>query len=292
MARDSEPVCAPPDPSPRPPGFAVPPGACDTHAHVFGSVQTYAYIRDRSYTPADALPADYHHMLSVLGVERTVLVQPSVYGTDNRCMLDAMADAGPGLRGIAVVDEAVSDTELQRMQDLGVRGLRFNLLFKGGARLEAMQKMAVRVRSLGWHVQILTDVSVFDDLERRLGRLPVDVVVDHMGHMPAAKGIDHPGFQALLALVRDGRAWVKLSGAYRLTSRPGPPYDDVVPFARALIEAAPERMLWATDWPHPAFAGEMPNDGDLLDALADWAPDEALRRRILVENPARLYGYS
>lgn len=285
------PVCAGPDPAPRAPRFAVPPLACDTHAHVFGPAARYPYTPNRSYTPPDATFAQYRALLSTLGVERGVLVQPSVYGTDNRLLADTLRNAGPNFRGIAVLDATASDAELEALNALGVRGLRCNLLFRGGVAFADVEALARRVAPLGWHLQFLLDVSQFEHLEKRLSALPVDSVIDHMGHLPAAEGPKHPGFRALLSLLRQGRTWVKLSGSYRVTGQAAPPYGDVAPLARALIEAAPDRCVWATDWPHPQIPVAMPNDGDLMDQLADWAPDAETRRAILVDNPARLYGF-
>ena len=292
MSDNTIPVCAGPDPQPRQPRLAVPPFVCDTQAHVFGPADRYPYTANRSYTPPDAPLAAYRHVLATLGLARGVLVQPSVYGTDNRLLSDSLAMGGQDLRGVAVVDAEIGDDALEDLHRLGVRGLRLNLLFKGGVPFAVAETLAARIRPLGWHLQFLINVSAFDDLRARLSRLPVEVVVDHMGHMPTALGIDHPGFQALLALVRDGHCWVRLSGAYRITSEQLPPYRDVTPFARALVAAAPERMLWASDWPHPMIDRPMPNDGDLLDLLADWVPEEDTRRRILVDNPARLYDFA
>lgn len=285
------PVCAGPDPAPRAPRFAVPPLACDTHAHVFGPAERYPYTPNRSYTPPDATFAQYRALLSTLGVERGVLVQPSVYGTDNRLLADTLRNAGPNFRGIAVLDASASDAELEALNALGVRGLRCNLLFRGGVAFADVEALARRVAPLGWHLQFLLDVSQFEKLEERLSALPVDSVIDHMGHLPAADGPKHPGFRALLSLLRQGRTWVKLSGSYRVTGQAAPPYGDVVALARALIKAAPDRCVWATDWPHPQIPVAMPNDGDLMDQLADWAPDAETRRAILVDNPARLYGF-
>ena len=285
------PICAGPDPEPRKPGFAVPAGACDSHAHIFAPARVYPYVAERAYTPAEASLEDYQGMLAALGVERAVLVQPSVYGTDNRAMLEALESGGRRFRGVAVCDEDIAESEIAHLHAAGVRGLRVNLLYSRSATLAALAGLAQRIAPFGWHLQILVDVSKTPDLAEILAPLSVAVVVDHMGHLPAAKGAGDPGFQALLALVRGGRSWVKLSGAYRLSSQRTPPYADVAPLARALIAAAPERMLWASDWPHPAIAMPMPNDGDLLDLLAEWAPDEATRRKILVDNPAALYGF-
>lgn len=286
------PVCQPFDPDPRPARFTPPKGAVDTHFHVFGPADRYAYVPDRTYTPPEAPLAAYEHMLDTLGISRAVIIHPSVYGTDNSASLDAMRETRLDMRGIAVVDDTVSDAELRAMDEQGMRGVRVNLLFGGGVAFEAAERMARRIADLGWHLQLLIDISAFDELETRLKRLPVDTVVDHMGHMPTAKGVDHPAFATLMRLVDTGRTWVKLSGAYRITAEREAPYRDAEPFARALIDCNPERMVWATDWPHPFVQIPMPNDGALLDMLADWAPDETVRNRILVDNPARLYGFS
>ncbi len=282
--------CLGPDPEPRAPKFAMPKGATDCHAHVIGPPDTYPYVPERSYTPPDALLGEYQKLHSILGIERAVIIQPSVHGTDNQVTLDAIAGYGESCRGIAVVDEAVSDAELERLNVGGMRGLRLNVLFGGGVGLQALEPLAERIAGFGWHIQLLLDASEMVELAPRIRKLPVPVVVDHMGHMSVEKGLAHPGFEALLSLVRDGLCWIKLSGNYRI-SKSYPDYADAVPFARALIEAAPEHMVWGTDWPHPALYDVMPNDGDLLDALHDYAPEEALRQAILVDNPAKLYGF-
>ena len=282
--------CLGPDPNPKPPKFAVPAGACDCHAHIIEPPETLPYVPERSFTTPPALLSAYQALHRVLGTERAVIVQPSVYGTDNRVTLAAIAGYGPSARGVAVVDEEVDDKELARLHDGGVRGLRLNVLFGGGVGLQAIEPLAARITPMGWHLQLLLDASIMAELAPRLRRLSLPVVVDHMGHMNLAKGLDHPGFQALLGLVRDGIAWIKLSGNYRISAA-GPPYPDAIPCARALIEAGPARMLWGSDWPHPALTDVMPNDGDLLDALDDYAPEPELKRAILVENPARLYGF-
>lgn len=287
---DAAPYCLAPDPSHRRPGWTVPPGACDTHAHVIGPPHRFPYVADRSYTPPEAPPEAYLGMLDALGLDRGVLVQVSVHGTDNRRMVEVLRSRPARLRGIAVVAPDVSDNELADLAAAGVRGLRLNVLFGGGVGFDALETLASRIAGLGWHLQFLLDARELPALAPRLERLPVPFVVDHMGHMPTAAGFDHPGFQTLLRLVRDCGCWVKLSGAYR-TSSAGPPFTDTIPFARALVEAAPDRMVWGSDWPHVAMDTYMPNTGDLLDLLATWVPDEALRRRILVDNPARLYGF-
>lgn len=289
------PLCAGPDPDTRSPKFLLPAGSTDCHAHVFGPAARYPYSPHRIYTPPDASPADYWRMLRTLGATRAVLVQPSVYGTDNRAMFDAMA-AYPGrMRGVAVVEESVADAELERMHAAGVRGIRFNIVDvkaeeKGKLALDAVRAMAQRVTPLGWHVQFLMHVDEFPGLDTMFAGFPTDVVIDHFGYMQTSKSVHNPGFQALLRLLQGGRCWVKFTGAYRV-SREAMPYRDVVAYARALVAAAPERIVWGTDWPHPKHEGKMPNDGELCDRLLDWIPDEQQRRLALVENPARLYGF-
>lgn len=282
--------CQGPDPAPRRPKHSPPPRACDCHCHVIAPLDKYPLVAERRYTPPEATLEAYAQVLDTLGLERTVIVQPSVLGTDNGATLEAMAALGARARGVAVVDADVADAELERLHEAGIRGLRLNVLFGGGVGFEAMERLAARIAPMGWHLQLLVDARDLAALAPRLRALPVDIVVDHMGHMSTAHGIDHPGFQALLALVREGACWVKLSGNYRISAA-GPPYADAAPFARALIEAGPGRMVWGTDWPHPALEGPMPNDGALLDAVFDFAPDDALQRAILVDNPATLYGF-
>ncbi|PSJ43726.1 GntR family transcriptional regulator [Zobellella endophytica] len=291
---DTIPFCAAADPFPQPAGARPPQGSCDTHAHVFGPAERYPYTANRSYTPPDAPPGAYLHLHRTLGIERGVLVQPSVYGTDNRLMVDTLhylQQQGLQYKGVAVVDADISERELDQLARAGVCGVRMNLLFKGGIAWRDVESLARRLAERSWHLQFLIDVSEFEQLEARIRSLPTPVVIDHMGHMNVANGLHHPGFQALLRLVEDARAWVKLSGSYRITNQPLPPYTDVLPFAQALVGANPQQMLWGSDWPHPHFGRPMPGDGPLLSLLADWVPDEALRRRILVDNPARLYGF-
>jgi 2-pyrone-4,6-dicarboxylate lactonase len=291
----SAPLCAAPDPVPRRPKFALPPLACDTHAHICGPHARYEYFRDRVYTPPDCLLADYDRMLATLGVQRAVLIQPSVYDTDNRAMLDAMETAGPRLRGVAVVKDDVSERELRDFHDAGVRGVRVNIVDvkdrkAGTLPLEALRRLAVKVKPFGWHMEFLLHVDEFPDLDRLLADFPVDTVYGHLGYMKTARGVADPGFQALLRLMGTGRAWVKLTGPYRISGEPLP-HRDTIALAHALLGANPERVIWGTDWPHVMVKGAMPNDGDLCDLLLDWVPDTATRTRVLVENPARLYGF-
>jgi 2-pyrone-4,6-dicarboxylate lactonase len=286
------PACRPPNSDPGRPKIPVPPSACDCHAHIFGPVEKYPFVAGRSYTPPPASTQAYRRMLGALGLARAVIVQPSVYGTDNRCTYDAVAASGGRWRGIAVVDASTHVDELRRLHDAGFRGVRINLLFKGGGlAMDTLEKTARRIAPVGWHVQLLIDGRDLPELAPRLLRLPVRFVIDHMGHMPAQLGLDNPGFKALLALAGEANCWVKLSGAYRISAKPYP-YEDVVPIAKALVEAAPQRMVWGSDWPHPSFQGAMPVDASLLDLLASWVPETRTRQRILAANPAELYDFS
>lgn len=292
MNEPEPPRCAGRDRDPRTPKLIASAGACDCHVHILGPLNRYPYVPDRAYTPPEATLGAYRYMLATLGVMRAVIVQPSVYGTDNRATLAAVEASDGALRGVAVVEATVNDRTLADLHAAGNRGLRINPAFKAAADLADCPALAARTKDLGWHLQIFIDLSTLDtEALAMLERLPVPVVFDHMGYIPVEKGLRNSGFQWLLAQLASGRGWVKLSGSYYLGRNPGPAYADVAPFARALIEANSERCLWATNWPHPMTPKPMANDGDLLDLLADWAPDPALQRRILVDNPAALYGF-
>lgn len=260
-----------------------------------GPKARYAYSPARVYTPPDCLLPDYLHMLDTLGVERAVLVQPSVYGTDNSAMLEAMKGTGGRLRGVAVVEESIAEEELKRLDAAGVRGLRVNIVDvkdrkPGTLPLDSLRSLAQRVAPLGWHMEFLMHADEFPDLDRAFADFPVEIVLGHLGYLNIGKQPDDPGFQALLRLMKMGRSWVKLTGPYRITAAP-PPYPETVPFAKALLEANRERVLWGTDWPHVMLKGRMPNDGDLADVVFDWIPDAGVREQVLVRNPARLYGF-
>lgn len=287
----SPPVCAAPSPEPGRPRLAAPPGTCDTHMHLFPTGDRYPLAPERSYSPPAAPLEHYRRVMAALGIARAVLVQASVHGTDNRMLLDVLRDDPGTFRGVAVVDSNVSDAELEALNAAGVRGVRINLLYGGGVGFSEAQALEARIRALGWHFQFLIDVARVERLGARLAALGVAAVIDHMGHMSVGADVKNPGFQDMLALMREGRAWVKLSGPYRFSAEPLPPYGDTVALARALIEAAPDQLVWATDWPHPALTKPMPQDAALLDLLAEWTSDAALQRRILVDNPARLYGF-
>jgi predicted TIM-barrel fold metal-dependent hydrolase len=289
------PTCAPPDFNTRAPRLKLPPGACDCHAHILGPAARYAYSPARIYTPPDCLLPDYLKMLATLGVERAVLVQPSVYGTDNTVMLEAMKAAGGRFRGVAVVAEDISGAELKKLDAAGVRGVRVNIVDvkdrkPGTLPMDMLKKLALRVAPLGWHMEFLMHADELPDLDHAFADFPVAIVLGHLGYLNIGRLPDDPGFQALLRLVAGGKAWVKLTGPYRITRAPLP-YPDTAPFAKALLHANPERIIWGTDWPHVMLKGAMPNDGDLADVIADWIPDPRQREQVLVRNPARLYDY-
>jgi len=280
-----------PVPDTRPPKFKLPPGACDCHAHVFGPQNRYPYLPQATYIPPDALAGDYARMLKTLGCKRGVLVQPSVYGTDNAAMLDALHSGIFAFRGVAVVDDQISDRELEDMHRAGVRGVRINLASTTpGLTLEQAPRLAARLKALGWHLQFFFDIGKVSGIEERLSKLDIDIVIDHFGRVRADDGVDAPPFQTLLRLLKRDNVWAKLMGPHFLSDKM-PDFPDVTPFACAAAAAAPDRVVWGTDRPHPSAHGLAPNDGALADLLLDWIPDEAQRQKVLVTNPARLYGF-
>lgn len=287
-------IVAPTIPGPiadtRKPKFVMPRGACDCHVHLFGPQAKYAYAANRRYTPPDATADDYIKMLRSIGVDRAVLVQPSVYMTDNTVILDALAENKFAFRAVAVVNDEVSDAELARMHKLGVRGLRLNLRNSNGAPGDLAPRLAARIAPMGWHLQFRINAEDFTAIGPMLRTLPVDYIIDHMGQVPIAEGVNGVAFRAILDLTQTGRCWVKLSAPMRMSTLDAP-YRDVTPMVHALVAAAPERMVWASDWPHTTLTCAMPNDGDLVDLLPEWIPDAVTRRKILVDNPARLYGF-
>jgi len=230
-------------------------------------------------------------MLKTIGCERAVIVQPSVYGTDNSAMLDALRSGLFQFRGVAVVHPDITDRELESYNEAGVRGIRVNLSSATpGMTLDEARRIAPRLKALGWHIQLFLDLKAMADAEEKLGALDIPIVIDHFGRVNAQEGVQGEAFQRLLRLVRKSNCWAKLIGPYFLSSQ-RPHFPDVAPLARAIVAAAPDRVVWGTDWPHPSPHGAMPNDGDLADMLLDWVPDEAQRKRVLVDNPARLYGF-
>ncbi|HEY5203229.1 MAG TPA: amidohydrolase family protein [Roseiarcus sp.] len=273
-----------------PPKLKAPPNACDCHTHVYNARFPVAPIA--KLLPPDAT-ADAHRLHQKrIGTTRTIIVNPSTYGTDNSCTLDAMAKLGPSARGVAVVDTSVTDSELKRLHDLGIRGIRFNLVQSGATTVDMLEPLSKRVNDLGWHVQIHMLGEAIVENADLLQRLPTPIVFDHLARIPQPAGIDHPSFALVLKMLDHGRTWVKLSGAYQDTRTGAPAYADVSKVARGYVKAAPERLVWASDWPHPTEkADSKPDDAILFDLLPDWAPDEAIRNRILVDNPVALYGF-
>lgn len=281
-----------PDPRTRKPSLRMPAGATDSHCHIFGPKEKYQYSMP-SYLPPQVLVEDYLRMLSIIGVERAVFVHAAIYGTDNSLVLDVIASAPSRFRAIGLINETTTDAELERLHAGGVRGFRSNLVSKRGIQLAEARRLADRVKALGWNAQFLLDAEEFPEMDQTFADFPVPVVIDHMGRPVIERGVGAPGFQALIRLLHNGHAWSKLSAPYR-TSRDALRYRDIVPFAQVLIEAAPDRLVWGTDWPHVNMDRDtpMPNDGDLCDQLTAWAPDAETRKKILVDNPARLYGFA
>jgi predicted TIM-barrel fold metal-dependent hydrolase len=284
-------MCAGPILKTRKPKLALPPGAADCHCHVFGPRDKYPWAANRLYTPPPVYLDDYLAMLRTTGFARGVMVQTGLYGNDNRFLVDALKAHPNSLRGIALIDEHMTDRALRDLAEAGVRGFRVNRTAKTGLAFDVARRLAERTKDLGWHVQFLLDVEDHPDLDTMLGSFATEVVIDHMGRPDPAKGVNAPGFQALVRLLKSGRGWAKLSAPYR-TSREEPPYRDMTPFAHALVTAAPDRLVWGSDWPHVLLDKTMPNDGDLVDQIAEWVPDEAVRKRILADNAERLYGFA
>ena len=296
MNSNQPPIVAPPDFHPRKPAIVFPPLACDSHAHICGPIARYPYYARRIYTPADTLLLDYEHMLDTLGVQRAALVQGSIYGSDNTVLLEALKAGRGRYRGVAVVGPEVSAQELRALHAAGVRGVRMNIVDtkdnKGVLPMATLLPLAKKIKPYGWHVEFLLHVDEFPDLDKLLEDFPVDVSFGHLGYMRTEKPIETPGFQALLRLLKTGKAWVKLTAPYRISPNPMP-HADVNAFAHALVAANAGRILWGSDWGHIMLNWKiaMPNDGDIADLLSAWVSDEATREKILVDNPAQLYGF-
>lgn len=279
----------PPDPNPVKPAYAPPPGACDAHCHVFGPGEKFPYSPTRAYTPPDAPVEHLRRLHAHLGIDRAVIVHASCHGTDMRVTLDAIASSNGSYRGVAMVGSGVSDAELERLHAGGIRGVRFNFVshLGGAPDLALFDSMMSRVGDLGWHIVLHLDAEDIITYQDRIKRIPVPFVIDHMGRVKAERGLDQKPFKLLLDLMRNELAWVKVCGPERVSGG-ARPFREAIPFATALIEAAPDRVLWGTDWPHPNVK-VMPNDGELVDLMASYCSDETLRRKILVDNPTRLY---
>jgi D-galactarolactone isomerase len=275
-----------------PPTLDAPVNACDCHHYIYdGRFAVSPHWRQGF--PAGATVPDYRLLQRRLGTTRSVVVQPSTYGVDNRCLVDALRQLGPASRGVAVVDTEVQVAELKQLTDAGVCAVRVNFVSPqtwGTTTPEILAALAKRVAPFGWHVQILMTGDQIAVHEVAIRSLPIKIVIDHLGRIPEPGGVRHPGFAAVQRLLDTGRVWVKLTEPYE-DSKLGPPYKDTSEVARAFVQTVPERLLWGTDWPHPTQRETKPDDGLLLDLLADWAPDDAKRRRILVDNPAELFGF-
>jgi len=273
------------------PKLKLPVDACDCHHHIYDG--KYPIAPTATLKPGDAKAADYRLLQQRIGATRSVVVQPSTYGTDNSCTLDGMAQLGSATtRGVAVVDTGVTDAELKRLHGLGIRGIRFNLVQAGATTLDMLEPLSRRVADLGWHVQIHQTGDGIVRMEDVLQKVASPIVFDHMGRIPKDVGVDHPAYAVISRLIDKGRTWVKISGAYMDTKVGPPTYADSTGLAQAFIKLAPQRMVWGSDWPHPTMKDDdKPNDATLVDLLGEWA-GEATRNRILVDNPAELYDFT
>ncbi|WP_418129350.1 amidohydrolase family protein [Variovorax sp. 375MFSha3.1] len=266
-----------------------PEGACDTHLHVFGSPEAFPFIAERSYTPPPATIEQYWSAYGPLGMDRCVLVQPSVYGRDHSLLKRTLAGAAPGsMRGVAVIFEDTPDAEIEELHRLGVRGARCNALFSGGVSAAGLQSIADRVKGLGWHIQLLVNIDADFSLVQRLAEKGMSVVVDHFGHPSNCGDIDSRGVKGLRSLLQEGCAWVKFSGAYRISATGSGVDPAVLPLAHSLAHANPDRIVWGSDWPHPGVDAKSTASIELANLITHWFPEE-IRRKALVENPTRLY---
>ncbi|HUQ73813.1 MAG TPA: amidohydrolase family protein [Burkholderiales bacterium] len=287
--------CIAPDRNPRRPRFKLPAGSIDTHVHVFEP--GYPLSPARGYTPPDSTLADLKHLHATIGIDRVVFTQPSIYGIDNSAILNGMAalnkQTANRARAVVALDMSFTEKDLASLDAQGVRGVRLNTDNKGGMPIafSDIPELTARIRPFGWHLEFLFPGKDILELMPVFTSLQAPMSIAHFAYQPATAGVKAPGFQALVELVRRGNTWIKISGANRVSRGDLPPYDDVKPMAHALIEANPERIMWGTDWPHPNKYVVNPNDGDLVDALGDWVPDDAMRRKILVDNPASFYRF-
>jgi 2-pyrone-4,6-dicarboxylate lactonase len=299
MSERTVPVALPPDPNTRPPHWTVPPLACDSHIHVFGPPHLFPYADTRRYTPPAAPIEHYWNVQKITGLTRAVVVQPTAHGVDNRAIVNAIFRSGGNMLGIANIDGSVSDAQLDEMVEAGIRGARFSLMGDRDGSPEEIAAELPRMEKRGWILDLHVDPKDLLENEKFVRSFPLVTVIDHMARVTPGDGVDQPAFQLLLDLLKSDRFWVKLCSFDKLSGVPqahvpgGLPFRDMAPFARAVVAAAPDRVIWGSDWPHgnTFTPGRTPNEGDLLDLLAEIVPDEALRTRILVENPARLFGF-
>jgi len=286
-------LCQPPDPNPRTPCLRVPPGATDSHIHIYGPESQFPTAPTAKFAVPEALPASYCHLREVLGIQRVVAVQPSGYGTDNRRQLTALKELGIPGRAVVTVPLDISDSELTQLHEQGARGVRFAIGRKKSVAIEEIARFAERLVPLNWHIEFHVvredDTQAFGRAKAVLSSFPVEVVFAHFLELEAYAGVGHPDFKILCDLMYGGRCWAKLSAGYRISHEP--PYRDVTAFAQALVSIRPDRLVWGSDWPNVNYKGKMPNTTDLLDCLLEWVPDETMRHRILVDNPAVLYGF-
>ena len=290
-AKNPDKTCLPPDPNPITPSLVLPPGACDTHCHVFGPASKFPYSADRSYTPPDAPVENLRRLHARLRISRAVIVHASCHGTEMDVTLDAIASSNGTYRGVACVEDAVTDWELERLHAGGIRGIRFNFVkhLGGVPDLAVFYRLVARIKPLGWHIVLHFDADDILAQQELLGRIDVPFIIDHMGRVKAADGLEQKPFRSLLDLYRNNPlAWIKVCGAERVSVGKRP-FRDAVPFAQALIAVDAKRILWGTDWPHPNITQDMPNDGELVDLLGEICPDADTRKRILVDNPSRMY---
>lgn len=279
-------------PNPSKPLFVPPPGAVDAHCHVFGPGDVFPYAPERKYTPCDAPKEKLWALRDFLGFERNVIVQATCHGADNRAVVDALRHSNGRARGVATVKPDITDAQLQELDEAGIRGVRFNFVKRlvDVTPREVLLSIAERIYPLGWHIVIYFEATDLPELFDFFSSLPTPLVIDHMGRPDVTKPVDGPEFELFLKLLRDRpNIWSKVSCPDRL-SKSGPPrYEDVIPFARRVVESFPERVLWGTDWPHPNMKNHMPDDGKLVDFIPQIATTPALQRKLLVDNPLRLY---
>lgn len=286
------PIIAGPDKNTKTPAFKAPAGAIDTHCHIFGPAAEYPFSPTRPYTPPDAPLSMFRALHEKIGVERAVIVNATLHGFDNRVVTDAIAQSGGKYKGVANINNAMSDAELAALDKAGIRACRFAFLKRlgGVGDINVFKRLVERAASIGWHVDVYLEPGTIREFMPILSALPTTYVIDHMGTIAAAKGLDDPEFKALLDLQKnDQKCWVKITGLER-ASASGPPFHDAVPFAKALIDNAPDRVIWGTDWPHPNVK-IMPNDGDLVDLIPLYAPEPAIQRKLLIDNPTRLFKF-